>query len=241
MADHGFFSELMEKAGPYVPHKEVLWDALITEARELPLTREDEMFLWIAFNISFEGHVNTPARKSKEAYFYHPLRTAFRIIWQQVVLQIYDLDVIIEALLHDCFEETAPGIDSILLRTNVIFQLGETIANDVWDVTKHKELGESNEEYCLRLLNSNSWRALWVKFMDRIDNMWSIGSMSTEQRVHKIEETKKWFPELKKQLVVRLSAEELTHSSNPSHQAWRELPIVLHHNLMFAIAAQGKQ
>lgn len=234
----------MKRAHPREPQKQILWGVLQREVECLPLTPDDLKILGIAFDISFEGHREAPPRESGEAYIYHPFRAAIRTIRRQFALRIYDIDTIIEVLLHDCFEDAeAGGKRGLLVRSEVWFRLGERIATDVHTVTKHKERGESNEAYCKRLANCDSWRPYWVKFEDRIDNIWTLRSTSLERQRNKIRETREWFPVFAERLKVLIAHDmrvegTLIHTQSVSHGRWARLHKVLRNRLHYAVTVQ---
>lgn len=239
-----YFNRLMRDAGLREPQKHILWGVLQREIRFLPVSEDDISILKTAFEISFEGHRDAPHRESGEAYIYHPFRAAIRMIRRQLALHIYDIMAIIEVLLHDCFEDAEVGRrNSMLVRSEVWFLLGEAIATDVHTVTKHKERGESNHAYCDRLAHSTLWRPLWVKFEDRIDNIWTLRSMSHERQRNKIKETQKWFPIFAERLRVLIQNEiqsgdtHLTDQTS-NHGRWGRLHAVLRHRLQHAVTVQ---
>jgi (p)ppGpp synthase/HD superfamily hydrolase len=175
------------------PDKEILRKNLHKELSFLPFTEKEIERINIAFEISFEGHRNAPARESGEAYIFHPYRAAYRMIRRQRRYRWYDSQLIIETLIHDCFEDAEKGnISPLLMKSSVQLLLGHSVAYDTFCVTKKK--GEASAEYCRRLSRCEKWRPFLVKPEDRLDNMWTIGSMPRKSIISKIKETEHWFP-----------------------------------------------
>lgn len=230
---------LLKDIDPVEPKKEDLRRVLLHALIPLECSFYELQTVCTAFDISFDGHKDAPNRESGEAYIFHPIRATLRMIFRQIRLKLRDIKAIIEELLHDCFEDAeAGGRSPILVRSQVLLYLGWEITYDVHCVTKHKELGETNEAYCLRLSKSESMRPLWVKFEDREDNIRTIGSVPASKRQAKVTETERWFPIFTKRMTL-LIERRIDHRTLTKE--WHKLPQILLRSLGRELAMQKKR
>ena len=113
-------------------------------------------------------------------YFEHVRRVALVLIDE---LKIARTEMIITALLHDGIEDTRD------LTPDVIeFHFGAEVGTLVKLLSKVPKQG-----YAERLFDFGDWRAMMVKACDRLDNLRSLGSASTEFRVKQVNETRKVY------------------------------------------------
>ncbi len=192
---HKFFTHLTRVVDTKHPSRVILRRHFMREVRRrLPLSTRDEIRLAKVFDFSFTEHDATKPRDSGEAYIFHLVRASLVMVWMQDLFKVYDLEVIVDVLLHDCFEEDwETAMSRLLIRSRVAVRFGLETASDVYALTKHKERGETNEEYCGRLGTTTKWRVIASKLVDRIDNMWTIDAVSEDRRFRKILETEMWF------------------------------------------------
>lgn len=202
-----FFTSLMTGIDPTSPPRALLKKRFIDEVkRVLTLSRDDTDRLRESFNLAFWAYRKTAPRSSGEAYVFHVVRGALVIAWVLSKHQLTDLALIHSFLLHDSYEETEDTwYSQLLVRSAVRFGPGSDIATDVYFLTK--EDNESDESYFLRLLSCRRWRVLMVKFVDRIDNLWTIDAVSPDRRTRKIRETEVWFPQLAHELTSLITQE----------------------------------
>lgn len=246
---NAFFVTLMTLVDRVNPDPKALWRIFIKEVtRCLPLTTHDVARLEKAFNFTFRAHRRTPLRESGEAYIFHLLRSSLVIAWAQQLCGVYDLNTLIDDLLHDCVEESKSEYHSslhafskLLTRSRVRLNFGWQTAKDVYTLTKHKEKGETNEAYCARLAASEEWRPLVVKIGgDRTDNMWTIGSVSKDRRDAKIRETELWFPSLVARLEF-LIEQEIAHKRLAPAENWRKFVAFITGYLWYAVAEKKRE
>ncbi len=206
--DYAEFKRFVGSIDLLNPSKTLLWEILEKELDRLWPSQIERLRVYGAFDISFEGHRNLKPRESGEAYFFHPFRAAIRKIRRQVALGIKDIQVIVDTLLHDCFEEAAnAGINPILMHSEVHIRMGTDVAEDVHCLTKQKQLGETNLEYLVRLLKCGRWRPIAAKLEDRYDNLITLESMPLPNQVAKLEETARWLSLLTQELSTLIEYE----------------------------------
>lgn len=236
---HKFFKQLEQRVGRKDPHQHILRKQFLREIkRNLPLSPRDEIRLAKVFDFSFVSHRDTKPRDSGEAYIFHLVRASLVMTWVQSHCGVYDLEVIVNVLLHDCFEEDWETVMSrFLIRSRVAVRFGLNTASDVYALTKHKERGETNEAYCVRLAACLVWRVLAGKLVDRIDNMWTIGGVSPERRTKKILETEQWFLFICKRLIDLVDTEVDTGKLTPP-LAWKAFAKFLVGYLWYAVDAK---
>ncbi len=197
-----FFESLYRATDKQNPDQSTLRTLVIHEiTRVLPFTKRETSRLEKVFDFSYETHKGTKPRESGEEYIFHPVRAALVLAWMQADFGVLDPESIVITLLHDCFEEVDGDVfNKMLFRTHMAVRFGNKTAYGVHCLTKHKERGETNEEYCIRLTHCDAWRPLTAKFVDRIDNIWTIDAVIPSRRQRKMDETERFFPQIGKRL-----------------------------------------
>jgi GTP pyrophosphokinase len=189
-----------------------------------------------SFNVAFWAYRNVK-RRSGEAYVFHPMRGALVMAWIMSEYKIFDVSLLHDALLHDSYEETEDTwYSQLLIRTAIHLGPGSDVATDVLYLTKDED--ESTESYYFRLLTCGQWRVLMVKFVDRIDNLWTISVDPSEKRARKIRETEIWFPRLGIELT-RLVEREF--EAGRLEDAWLEAVSFIKGYLWYAVGEKRKE
>jgi len=144
-------------------------------------------------------------RKSGEPYFTHPVAVAAILTEQRL-----DDATIITALLHDTIEDTRSTY------ADLTEMFGEEVAELVDGVTKLTNLQLSNTESQqaenfrkLFMAMSRDLRVILVKLADRLHNMRTIRSMSSEKQAQKARETMEIFAPLAGRMGMQWMREEL--------------------------------
>ena len=135
-------------------------------------------------------------RKSGEAYYTHPLEVAYMISEHNL-----KTDVIVASILHDIIEDTE-------VTAGMIFDdFGWRIAEMVDKLTRDRPDGSKlsvqeviNNAYCKK-----DNEVLLIKLFDRLHNVQTIGSMSTEKTKKITDETLKKFITLSIYLGEKIS------------------------------------
>lgn len=237
--DERYFTRLMGYTDPRAPSVDVLWNILQRELKHLTKLPDDIKRCEDAFRFSFEGHARAPLRDSGEAYFFHVFRAAIREIRAQQRLGVYDLEVIIIILLHDCVEDAAKaGFDPNLQREEIEKRFGLETSYDVLCLTKKPKEEETNDQYCNRLLRCDTWRPLVAKQRDREDNMRTIGGVPHTRRVKKILETQKNFPAFQERLETLIEREI---GKGHLDAAWRYVPQAIYSSLFAIVRLQKRK
>lgn len=147
-----------------------------------------------------EGQV----RKSGEPFFIHPLRVA-----HLAARQWMDFPSVIAALLHDVVEDTHITIEEIE------GHFGAEVALLVRGLTKVDDDNLSKEELKAKtyrkqvLLAMEDVRVLCLKFLDRIDNLETIGALRPEKQKVIAMETRDIYIPLAQHLGLRFVAGQL--------------------------------
>ncbi len=130
-------------------------------------------------------------------YLLHVLEVVSILIGEN----IFDYSCLIAAIIHDVVEDTGAKIKEIKKR------FGSVVASIVDLLSKHKNIF-IRKAYWWRMRNEWNenirWRAIVVKFADRIHNLMTLSVMSPENQQKKIQETLNEFPSLYKVLVKTL-------------------------------------
>jgi GTP pyrophosphokinase len=150
------------------------------------LTDDDKKLIRKAFDVAVDAHKDQ-RRKSGEAYIFHPIAVA-KIVAQGIGM---DATSIAAALLHDVVE------DNENYSISDIEQLfGETVAKIVDGLTKISSLDTEMdvslqaENFRRMLLTLNDdVRVIIIKIADRLHNMQTMGSMSSDKQVKIASET----------------------------------------------------
>lgn len=144
-------------------------------------------------------------RKSGEAYFTHPVAVAAILTEQRL-----DDATIVTALLHDTIEDTRSTY------TDLTATFGAEVAELVNGVTKLTNLQLSSTESQqaenfrkLFMAMSRDLRVILVKLADRLHNMRTIRSMSSEKQAQKSRETMEIYAPLAGRMGMQWMREEL--------------------------------
>lgn len=165
----------------------------------------DEKALNRAYVFSMKAH-GTQKRASGDPYFSHPLEVAGILSDMRL-----DYSTIITALLHDTVEDTSVTLDDI----QKLF--GSEIAELVNGVTKltkleHQSIPTRQAENFRKLILaiSNDVRILIVKLADRVHNMRTLSSLSSEEKRKRIAyETLKIYAPLAERIGIHQFKDEL--------------------------------
>ncbi len=142
-------------------------------------------------------------RKSGEPYINHTLRVALILVHER----LFDIDVLLAAIMHDLFEDTTysyqqaasdfnPQVaDLILCVTNVSEEKKQPYDKTL---TPEEIDYSSISQKCGRNL-----MAYYIKFADRLDNLMTLNAMPIENQLSKIEETKKYLLPLVRQFGAK--------------------------------------
>lgn len=123
-------------------------------------------------------------RKSGEAYYTHPLEVAYMISDYKL-----KTDVIAASILHDIIEDTEVTVGMILDSFGWrIYEMVDRLTRDRLNSSKLSVQEVINNAYY-----QNDDEVLLIKLFDRLHNMQTIGSMSTEKTKKITEETLKNF------------------------------------------------
>lgn len=221
---------------PAKPDKALLWCIIVLEFKKLNPAVDAQVKLHRAFNISYFGHMYTPLRQSGEAYIFHIVRASIRMMWRQEQLGINNLQALLYEVTHDCLEEAERSRrNRRLLESKITRQLDAKTTYGTLTLTKHKERGETNEEYFRRILKTEIWEVLWAKFEDRLDNIVTIHSMEKAKAITKIAETEYWFPQLKDRLKHLI---EIEIKAGRLERSYRSLPNHLYQHLVTELRRQ---
>lgn len=173
-----------------------------TENRETFIQRCEVLFphtdcvrIMVAYDMA-KGHHGHQTRKSEfnpdgtpVRYFEHPRRVAL-ILMDEVGVTL--ADSIVEALLHDSYEDTKLGHEGIAM----VF--GVDVSKHVLVMSKKPKQGFER-----RLHLHASWRELIVKLADRIDNMRTMGN-DPAFRTKTLRETDAMYLPLTDLMMVRV-------------------------------------
>lgn len=143
-------------------------------------------------------------RLSGEPYYSHPIEVAC-----MVSDYIFSTDIIISSILHDTIEDTT------ITKEIIITQFGAKIANQVESLTRVKQGKKiTSAEIVQSLYNQKQYDALFIKLLDRLHNIQTIG-FKTKQRIKKIAiETLDFFINPALSLELKRTALELQKLCN---------------------------
>jgi GTP pyrophosphokinase len=156
----------------------------------LKVTPTDLKRLDMAYDMAKYGHRNQ-FRESGERYFEHVRNTAIILVDE---LGVYDVELIMAALLHDILE------DSFLLkgdRTEMIF--GARVAYITTMVSKLPKddprfaTAEQRLLFYHQQIKTGNWEVKLVKLADRLHNLRTLMSCSLEKQKRKLAETKRSY------------------------------------------------
>ena len=135
-------------------------------------------------------------RKSGEPYYSHPLEVAYMVSDYKL-----KTDVIVASILHDIVEDTEVTVGMI------IDNFGQRIAQMVDKLTRDRPDGSklSVQEVINNAYYKKDNEVLLIKLFDRLHNVQTIGSMSTEKTKKITDETLKKFITLSIYLGEKIS------------------------------------
>jgi GTP diphosphokinase / guanosine-3',5'-bis(diphosphate) 3'-diphosphatase len=157
----------------------------------------DEELIAGAYGVAHAAHKGQ-ARKSGEAYVYHPLCTA------EILADLYlDATTIAAALLHDVLEDTE------VTKETLVEKFGDEVADIVDGVTKLKRLPSGNLEEAqaeslrkMIVAMSRDVRVIIIKLADRLHNMRTLAYLKRETQLKKATETLEIYAPLAHRLGI---------------------------------------
>ena len=142
-----------------------------------------------AYEMAEEKHRGV-YRQSGEPYITHPLHVAKNLL----NMQVWDIDTICAALLHDVIE------DSDLTKEEIIKEISPTTANLVDGVTKIRRMNfntkkSQNQANTRKIINglNEDYRIIQIKLADRLHNMRTLQYKSPEKQIENALETLEIF------------------------------------------------
>jgi len=188
---------IREEAYPRpVPVPDVTITSLIGKVRGYDPEADEELIAG-AYGVAHAAHKGQ-ARKSGEAYVYHPLCTA------EILADLYlDATTIAAALLHDVLEDTE------VTKETLVEKFGDEVADIVDGVTKLKRLPSGNLEEAqaeslrkMIVAMSRDVRVIIIKLADRLHNMRTLAYLKRETQLKKATETLEIYAPLAHRLGI---------------------------------------
>jgi len=188
---------IREEAYPRpVPVPDVTITSLIGKVRGYDPEADEELIAG-AYGVAHAAHKGQ-ARKSGEAYVYHPLCTA------EILADLYlDATTIAAALLHDVLEDTE------VTKETLVEKFGDEVADIVDGVTKLKRLPSGNLEEAqaeslrkMIVAMSRDVRVIIIKLADRLHNMRTLAYLKREIQLKKATETLEIYAPLAHRLGI---------------------------------------
>jgi (p)ppGpp synthase/HD superfamily hydrolase len=236
---HAFFSIFPSLGSASAPRRSILKGIFISEVRALlhPSLREVNN-LRKSFHTAFSAY-QKKVRRSGEAFVFHPMRGSLVLAWAMKMFSVCDVTLLYRVLHHDSIEEADSWYEKLYIRSVIRITHDKEITTDVEHLTKHP--GESDETYFFRILTCGRWQVILVKFVDRIDNIWTLTTKNeadVEKSRRKIRETEVWFPRLGEELTALLTGEFVNGKLS---QDWLRLAEFLRGYLAFAVKEKREE
>ena len=169
-----------------------------------------------AYLLAEEAHL-PQKRQSGEPYITHPVAVATRLAQLRM-----DQETIMAALLHDVIEDTP------VLKSEVAARFGETVAELVDGVSKLTQISFASKAEAqaenfrkMVLAMAQDLRVIIIKLSDRLHNMQTLGSVSTEKRCRVARETLEIYTPLAHRLgmhQLRIELEDLCFAALYPHR-----------------------
>lgn len=167
------------------------------------VTEADKIILNIVYEFSLLHHLNAPKRATGEHYFWHIYRAVMRLLDVFLLLDIWDVKVVIILLLHDTIEDARKaGFDPALVLTEIIHRFDAEIAFGTMAITKKEK--EHSKDVLRKLILLFYWRSHVAKSFDREDNLSTLHGMQINSQLKKLAETEKYFPSIFNRLESEL-------------------------------------
>jgi (p)ppGpp synthase/HD superfamily hydrolase len=216
-----YMEELMNGLDIHEPSKDDLLQMLFSELQGTPFNSNQIALIRSAYSLAYNVHRTTPYRVGGEAYIFHPVRSAVRLIRLQKKIGFFDHQVIALILVHDIVEELQKCQNSC--KTADLYPdferiLGTSVASDLQTITKRQR--EKDQSYNARLLRSQSWRLHCAKCFERGDNIWTLdafllanvstraGESPSQKVTRKLIETEIWYPSFKAQALRLINPDQ---------------------------------
>lgn len=129
-------------------------------------------------------------RQSGEAYYTHPIEVAYMLAEYTTLVmpKYFRTDMIVTALLHDTIEDTQ------LTEENIADAFSTKVASQVQDLTRVKFYGKISAGETVNLLfPQHKDDVLCIKLFDRLHNMSTINTKSSDKIQKIIKETLTYF------------------------------------------------
>ena len=187
---------------------------LLAAADYLPADQRDTLVR--AWRVGADAHAGQ-MRKSGEPYITHPVAAATVLAEQGV-----DIETLVAAILHDTIEDTP------LTREDIAGPFGATVAELVEGVTKLDKLQFRDRQEAaaesfrkMMLAMARDLRVILIKLADRLHNMRTLGSQSTEARMRIARETLEIYAPIAQRLGMNLIKAELQDLGFRAMHPWR--------------------
>ncbi len=144
-----------------------------------------------AYELAKSAH-REQKRESGERYFEHPKAVANIIIDELGIRDNWEL--IVSGLLHDVLEDSF-----MLTEERIRKNFGRRIALWLKLLTKNPKEGHHQ-----RLLESGMWQPWFVKLVDRLHNMRTLGACKPEKQKKQVLETEKYYLPLADTLLKKI-------------------------------------
>jgi (p)ppGpp synthase/HD superfamily hydrolase len=173
----------------------LIWSILKTSTEHF--NKEQQEKILEALRFAATQHKGIYREDTFTPYLLHVLEVVSILIGENV----FDYSCLVAAIIHDVVEDTGAKIKEIKKR------FGSVIARIVDLLSKHKNT-LVRKAYWWRMRNEWNenirWRAIVIKFADRIHNLMTLDVMPEESKKRKIEETILEFPFMYEVLVKTL-------------------------------------
>jgi (p)ppGpp synthase/HD superfamily hydrolase len=197
------------------------------------LPKEQHSKIIEALRFSSQIHAGVYRKDKVKPYFLHLLEVTVIILEARV----YDFKTLCAAILHDTIEDTEERKAKGAVGKEIRSRFGNMVYALVLLLSKY-EL-EAKDRVWKRMLEEPDlnirWRALVIKYADRIHNIRTLGAVSEEGRQKKLAETRKWFGLIKECLQKTLNT--LWHRRTLKNHSRLHLPELLNNQLEAALQA----
>jgi len=150
-------------------------------------------------------------RQSGESYYSHPIEVAYMLAEYAVseAPQYYKTDILVTAVLHDTIEDTK------LTEGMILDIFDKQIAEQVESLSRNKDSGKiTSKEMLYSLWNKKKNDIALIKLFDRLHNIRTIGSKSSDKQQKITIETVETFLALSIYLQIPKITQELINFSS---------------------------
>lgn len=208
----------------------LLIERIVIECSKLTQPQQEKIIF--ALKLSARLHQGVYRANHITPYFLHTLE----VTCVAFDFEVYDFKIIVACILHDTVEDSIGGRKKKVIRKLIQSYFGKHVYILVDAVTKHENLvlRFAFWYHLKKIVNPHlRWRAIFIKFCDRIANSETFHILEKGRRDRKLLETHREFPKL--EMVLSKTLLQLYEKGDIQKEEYLSLPWKLSRHLFLSL------